>query len=302
MVENVDISIVGVTEKDIDLLLLEEFVSSPEFVNWFTGRLNLSSVDLLAASRGVSDATGESDLTLKLTTDSGSTAIINIENKVSASFQPLQKERYRQRGEEQVRQGVADDYYLCLVAPSCYLGAEGQEEFDAFLCYGDILDWLKESRIEGERRAYKCALLTKAIERAKYGWQLKEDAAVTALWKRYWQRSQEIASVLQMQEPTGKPATSSFVFFRAPKLFAGIRLVHKMRHGNADIQIAGWGTRVHELTDALAGKLDDGMKITNANKSAVIRLQVPVLNLQGSYDEQAQSVDDGLKGCLRLYR
>jgi hypothetical protein len=56
----------SVTERDIDLLLMEEFHVSDDFVAWFCGELGLRGVSSAGAWHSLSDADGESDLLLRV--------------------------------------------------------------------------------------------------------------------------------------------------------------------------------------------------------------------------------------------
>jgi len=88
-----DLALASVTERDLDLLLFEEFVASPEFALWFVNRVggfDLSEHPVISASRSVTTASGESDLEVALTTADGSIHYLPVENKISASFQPRQ--------------------------------------------------------------------------------------------------------------------------------------------------------------------------------------------------------------------
>ena len=57
-------NISGVSERDIDLLLLEEFMSSKEFQDLFLKLTNFynKNLEFVEAQRSVTDSTGESDL------------------------------------------------------------------------------------------------------------------------------------------------------------------------------------------------------------------------------------------------
>ncbi len=60
-----DLNISGVSERDVDLLLLEEFLSSLAFQEWFVAQALGPDVRLgrlVEAKRSVTDSTGESDL------------------------------------------------------------------------------------------------------------------------------------------------------------------------------------------------------------------------------------------------
>ncbi|VVD31725.1 hypothetical protein [Paraburkholderia dioscoreae] len=55
----------SVTERDIDLLLLEEFHVNNDFVAWFCGKIDLHNVTAAGAWHSLSDTDGESDLVLR---------------------------------------------------------------------------------------------------------------------------------------------------------------------------------------------------------------------------------------------
>jgi len=83
------ISIAGVSERDIDLLLLEEFLSSPDFSDWFVMKALGDSVNLgrcMEARRSVSDGSGESDLEISFVQEDGVRTRLLIENKVNAGY------------------------------------------------------------------------------------------------------------------------------------------------------------------------------------------------------------------------
>jgi len=102
------IAIAGVSERDIDLLLLEEFQSSLSFQDWFVKLALGSSVRLgkvIRAERSVTDSTGESDLEIDFAGHDNSITRLMIENKVKAGLQPLQAHRYLLRGQKYLERG-----------------------------------------------------------------------------------------------------------------------------------------------------------------------------------------------------
>lgn len=108
------IAIAGVSERDMDLLLLEEFQSSQGFQQWFIGKVlgnDVRLAELVFAKRSITQSTGESDLEITFADSSGGTVRFLIENKVNAGFQPQQAERYRIRGDSYV---TRKDSSLCI--------------------------------------------------------------------------------------------------------------------------------------------------------------------------------------------
>ena len=193
-----DLSISSVTERDVDFMLLEEFASSPDFLRWFvrkTARIRLGEHPFLSAARSVTTSSGESDLEIAVTDPKGNVHYLLIENKVAASFQPRQAERYQERGDMYVTQGECGAYTTVLVAPRHYLGEEPQRfGFHAVLSHEDVRSWFAGRTGIGERAIVKQTLLSAAIDKAERGYQPVEDRPVTEFWRSYWALASRIGS------------------------------------------------------------------------------------------------------------
>lgn len=304
MDEGPRILISGVRERDIDLLLLEEFVASLEFAGWFwrqTGGGESDVVEVANPRRSVTHSLGESDLQVALRDSEGSLHGLLIENKVAADMQPAQAERYRLRGDELLSSGEYADVGTVLVAPESYLGPEGElHGFDARVSYESIRDWFDSRTTLGMRRDYKKLLLTSAIEKSGLGYQLIEDPAVTDFWKSYWRLANRVAPLLQMREPGQKPASAGFVHFRPPRFPKNVGVVHKLRQGFVDLQFAGMGERVAELMVRYNGRLGEGMEVVRASKSGAVRLEVPRLRTTEPFSEQEADAQRGVLAAKRL--
>lgn len=61
-----DSALANIAERDIDLLLMEEFHVTDAFVEWFCGQFGLTDVTPDGAWHSVSDAGGETDLLLRV--------------------------------------------------------------------------------------------------------------------------------------------------------------------------------------------------------------------------------------------
>jgi hypothetical protein len=92
----------AITERDIDVLLMEEFESESGFLEWFVGltaRWSLDELNLRDVWHSLSNEHGESDLLVLAGRTDGERLALLIENKVDAPPQPEQAARYRRRGE-----------------------------------------------------------------------------------------------------------------------------------------------------------------------------------------------------------
>ena len=242
-------TVAGVVERDIDLLLLEEFLSSELFSRWFIqnalhppGRSN-DLGQVRRAGRSVTQSMGESDLEIVFEAADGSRTYLLIENKVNAVFQPAQAERYHLRGRTYIERGDCTAVYTVLIAPERYFGSSNTcQGFDGRLSYEALHDWFLDQHGMGPRRIYKAGILAAAIEKAHYGYQAEADAPVTTFWRAYWELAVTEAPGLQMDMPPPKPAGAGFVRFRPAGIAAPVSLIHKLPRGCVDLQVTAGRT------------------------------------------------------------
>jgi len=304
------VSVSSVSERDIDLLLLEEFVASKEFGSWFVCEACSDTAQLekcVFARRSVTQSIGESDLELTFLHPDGRCLLVMVENKVTAAFQARQADRYRQRGKGYVESGQCDHFLTILTAPEAYFGpSKCCKGFDGRVSYESILRWFQSAGDLGERLSYKTALLQAAITKSSLGYQPVEDSVTTLFWKGYWQLVRHHASELRMREPGAKPSGSTFVYFEPAGLVTGATIVHKLTGtkgastGFVDLQLPGLGKDVLALDNALQHLLEKGMSIVQVSKSAAIRLVVPSVDPNRDTDSQTQAMKDGVFAARRL--
>lgn len=307
---NETIFIAGVSERDIDLLLLEEFMADVEFCAWFVAKAGLGMLHTatpVEAKRSVTSSSGESDLLIKMIRDDGTQHLLLIENKVSAGFQPAQAQRYQQRGRNYIAQGDASGFTTILVAPAAYFKGDNKG-FDARVNYEAIKDWFASAAAVGKRRGYKLSLLNSAIERSSLGYQQIPNDAVTQFWHDYWLLTSKIAPELRLEKPGTKPGDSTFVVFRGAQLTPKaimigykLRVVHKLTHGHFDVEIGGKGNQLPELQAEFGALLYKGLELVKAHGSAAIRAYVPKLNVVDDFELQKAAATEGIQEGLRLY-
>ena len=296
------IRVPDVCERDIDLLLMEEFVASPEFRSWFLCEVGVEHpAELIEAYRSVKTMNGESDLELTFHSSSGLIKIL-VENKVDAAFQPNQPERYSERADGYRALKKYQEALTVVVAPEVYFGDDGSAfGFDAKVTYDDALAWFEQAEI-GARKDYKLAILRGAIDRARRGWKLVPHRGVGDFWRAYWELCEEIAPELSMPVPKAEiPAESHFMRFRPALLPAGVSLWHKVAYGHVDLQFAGMGNKLAEMEHLYRPSLLPSMRIERAAKSAVIRVRVePVDMTATTFREAAASIRKGIEAASLL--
>jgi len=275
------IHVPDVCERDIDLLLLEEFVASPDFRSWFLSQVGIDpSCELADARRSVKTANGESDLEIVLQGTKG-TAKVVIENKIDAAFQPNQPQRYMERAAEYKSSGKYQEVVTVIMAPEIYFGEpEENYEFDARVTYEDVLQWFSAPERRTPRTGYKLTLLRAAIDRGRSGWQLIPHPNVGQFWRSYWQLTERIARQLSMPVPKSDiPAGSHFIVFRPAALPGNVKLKHKVAYGHVDLEFRDMGNRLAELERLYGAALPPGARIEKAAKSAVVRLRVEPIEM-----------------------
>ena len=289
-------------ERDLDLFLLEELTSSPEFLRWFLSELGRrEDYQVLEAAKSVATPAGESDLVIRLglPEPSGPDLVVLVENKIDAALQPQQAERYQERAAVYSNEGC--EVAIVLVAPQQYAGSDSDRKgFQELVTYEDLLRYLKSTKSLGLRAKYKAALLQAAISKAATGWIRVPDDATTVFHRRYWELASAQAPELQLPEPGEKPARAGWVRF--PKLAKSVTLIHKARKGHVDLQLKRRGSEVKELREKYGETLEGGMVIEQAGKSAVVRVSVPKVRVRHPFEDNEMAVRKGIEAAQRLRR
>jgi len=286
-----------VTERDIDLLLLEELNVSNHFSSWLYSMVTKNNDKPLCkgAWHSISDAAlGESDL---VAIYENGLAIL-IENKIDAFAQPEQGLRYKARGEKGTHTGLWSSFITCMVALDLYLQKEKDASvYDANLSYEEIANWFSLLDIADRRAAYKVYLLKEAIEQNRRGYTIKPDERVTGFWLKYWKLSKQQYPELEMKKPGIKPANSDWPNF-CPSVFdKRFSIVHKLARGDVDLQIAGAADKLTLLQNLLHGIEVD---IVRGTKSAAIRLKVDSIDRFASFEAQRNIAIKGMNAARKL--
>ena len=222
-----------VAERDIDLLLLEELNTNPDFPRWIATQAapeSRFSPCIGAWHSVVHGQLGESDIVTLF--DDG--LAILIENKIDAPAQPDQALRYSKRGEAGCQEGHWSAYLSCIVAPQRYLDANSEAQaYDFQLPYEAIRDWFGQQ--EGLRVNYRAAVIQEAIEQNRRGYSPIADEDVTRFWLAYWEVANSLFPGLEMPRPGIKPSNAHWPDFRPKSLGKNMSIVHKMGHGFVDL-------------------------------------------------------------------
>jgi len=285
----------AVQERDVDLLLMEEFHSSELFRKWFLNKLGFekeNSSKFIGAWHSISHSDlGESDLIVKFKLKNKAYLFL-IENKIDANFQPRQDKRYVLRGEKYTKEKCCDAFSTVLFAPKEYLeGVPEDITFDFIISYEDLKEFFDKP---GERNKYKSDFIQASIEKARRGWKAIENIPVTSFWKEYWKLAKIDYSELEMKEPETKPLKSTWVYFNPPQMGKGVSLVHKTEKGFTDLQIRGKADEFDDFKNRLKEFFIEGMSLQKAGKSLVIRINVPKIKMSEIFNSQKDKLLESL--------
>jgi len=284
-----------VAERDIDLLLLEEFHASEDFVTWFCSEIGIHGAAPAGAWHSLSDADGESDLLLRVLKDGRRIGIL-IENKVSAPEQDLQAERYHLRGIKSREQGKLDDYLTVMLAPSRYLDAMSPTSaYQYRVSYEQIAAWF--SMQPGRRAAWRHHIMLEAIDQGRRGYTMAVNAANTAFHLGYWEHIQKRHPRFHMARPKSRGSKANWIILKGHDFPKGVNMHHKLDQRVLEIGFSG-----HSIEDVLAAESDwpDDIVPVQKGGTASLAIRVPPVDMKLSLAAQLPSVEEALAAAYRL--
>jgi len=294
----------AIAERDIDLLLMEEFESGSGFLEWFIGvtvRWPTEGLEALGAWHSVSNEYGESDVLVLASEPGGGRIALLIENKVDAPPQREQAQRYERRGVVGVEAGIWQRFATCIVAPQRYLGAAANAAgYQTQVSYEDIAAWMRDNLPPGRRTEFKRHLILGAIEQQRRGYAPKLDVVVTRFFTDYWELAESLFPELHFCHSGPRPSGSVWAELRPPTLAKGRSIVHKVIEGYVDLQFTGLGERVQDLIRLNPLLMREDVTFARATKSAALRVSVPSMDVREDFSAQRESALAALKAGLKL--
>ena len=301
----------SIEERDIDLLLLEEFLANVDFLESFVREVFPESPEgwtLEGAWHSVCCAgLGETDLLLVITGAESFAHALMVENKIDANQQPDQAGRYRERGYLGIKNGKWNSFTTCIVAPQEYLDATPEVlDYDRSLSYETLSEMLDRSfeklGITPERSIFRLSLLTKAIKKCRRGYEKIKDEIVTSFWRDYWNASRLKYPEIEMEEPSTEPGEGNWINLYPSVLPKGYQAIHKLKEGYVDLQLPVKYENILICMDACRDLLDEDMRVVRTKGSCSIRVIVPQIDPTLSFESQENKAYQGMKVVPRLAR
>jgi hypothetical protein len=287
-----------IAERDIDLLLMEEFHVCDDFVAWFCSEIGLDAVTPSGAWHSVSDTDGETDLLLEVVKDLRRIGIL-IENKIGAPEQNLQAERYHLRGIRSREEGKLDDYVTVMCAPQSYLSALNPESpYQHRFPYERIAEWFR--RRSGRRATWRYGIMLEAIDQGRRGYTMTVNPIATAFHRAYWEHLCRQHPRLQMVRPDKRGSNSTWIIMRGLDFPKGVQIHHKF--GPQLIELGFNNRRIEEIL-AIKAKTADwpaDIEVVQKGKTASLAIHVPSIDMKLGVEAQITAIEEALRAAYRL--
>lgn len=279
-----------ISEWDMDNLIIRQIYGNPNFVS----EVLLPSVGLkddgwtvTSVAHSVWSELGESDIVAVLKKDNASLGLY-IEDKVDASPQKAQAERYEKRAEKDMKNREVKETKILIAAPQDYLDQRSKvEKYKNQLSYERILEAIPENTVDW--------LMLKAVLDP----EKRADKVVTAFWKAWDNYIKEHYPDIYAAPRSGPRASSaSWAKFKSEK---GTSIVFKTNQKCVDLQIDGYGDRFAEFSLKNQEQIDAGqLKVRYTGKSLSIREYVSLVDIHAPFEGQEAAVDEAIKAVIKL--
>lgn len=291
-----------VYEHDMDLLFLEEFVCSDDFLQIFTEQIGIHNAKVLSVYSSKTDILlGESDITVVLETNGEKIGLL-IENKIDALAMPEQAARYALRGQKGVEKGDYDRFFVFIIAPKKYLLQNSEaKKYPHSVEYERVLSYFENHK--DSRSEFKIQQIRQAIDKQKKGYQVEMDKAVTEFWNNYLEyQRMHYPEVDFIYRGEIKGANATWPRFRT--VIDGLYLFHKSEFGFVDLTFDNCGDKIvaveRLLSDTVGDYLKQGYSVHKTSKSAAIRIMVPITDFHRPFEEQSDKVETVFKSIKKM--
>lgn len=278
-------------ERDMDLLIVEEFIASEDFVRIFLNKIGIFdgyTIEEITHSKRDAEL-GESDIVLILNIK-GKRHALHIEDKIDATAMPNQHGRYNKRAAKDVSLGQYDGYSIFIVAPEKYLDCNAEAlKYPYRLTYEELAEYF--SKQLGTRYLYKRSLIERAIVEQKNGYQYEADTRMVAFC--------EAMNAYQKEKFPRLPKMSTAWWPICTTPVKGATIVFKANKGHCDLQFNK--TTVEQLFPRVQQFISDRMHVVKASKSASVRIEVKPIYFEKTFSCYENEVREALEALIELY-
>ena len=285
----------AVAERDVDLLLLEEFHVSAEFTRWFCSKLDIGPVEFRGAWHSVSDSTGETDLLL-LVQSNGIRIGVLIENKIGAAEQDAQGQRYHIRGTRAQEAGKFDRFVTCMCAPENYLAhLPADSPYQYRLSYEAVSAWFEDQK--DARSLWKRHVIQKGIDQSRRGYTMVVSPVTTRFQSEYWEYRRQYHPEILMNKPGPKGAGSTWIILKGPRFPKAVNLHHKLDHSVIEL---GFDGRFVSDLQGLGIAWPPGVTLVQKGKTAALSISISEIRVEKDVASQQSAMEEAFAAMKKL--
>jgi len=290
--QNFNFKFNDVTERDMDMLFVEEIASSKVFANIFLSKIGITdaSVCEIELSKTATEF-GESDMTIIFSVEQKKHALL-IEDKIDAIAMPRQCERYFERAQLGIEKGEYDSFDVFIIAPEKYLSQNIEaSKYPYKVAYEECADYFASKN--DVRSAFKLQQILQAINKQKRGYQVVENTAVTKFWDKYITYKERNHPELWLVSKRGvKGVNARWPHYNT--VIDNMIIYHKSEVGYVDMTMAAAADKIVLIEQALSemsfSLSERGMTLVKTGKSAAIRMPVPVLDFTQPFESHTKDI------------
>ena len=283
----------GIQERDIDLILLEEFLTDNSFCEWFVRETGLPEfTECLGARKVIKDfGLGQTDILFSYKSLS-KVIFVLLENSLDDSVQNEKYDNYLNKTLKYVTKKQCDEAFCVLTAPKLY--CEHQNYFEHFISYESIAD--RFEFIDTRRSLFKSELLKIASKKQKKMYKPVNSLPVQKFWNSYWEFKKEHSPGIKMKKPGIVPHNSDWPMLYDERL-TGINFFHKLRKGNVDATFKNFP---EEQEYKIKENLPDWAEFIKHNKTFSIRISTHKIDRLKDFEDQKLKVKKSLRKIEQL--
>lgn len=284
------------TERDLDLILLEELSSDTGFLAWFAIHLGLSGCTLVSAEHSVSAKSGakwgETDVLAFTSSDGVKTAVL-IEDKIAAQFTDRQAVRYQERAADLVANGVAHQSLTVLCAPQSYLdGVPEDDPWDRRIAMETVVNWFES--MPGFRARWRAKAMRGCLERLS-----ASRSAGSETIRRFSSELREYLISLNESFDHAVTGDNWGFIIRSQRTPAHVEIAWKNNRGRVDLTFSGRNVGKASAVTAPEGVNFNAADGTNL-KSDVFDVDVPVADVTIPLHDQMEIVSEVMDAIRKL--
>lgn len=328
------------TERDVDLLLVEELVVSREAAQWLSAQVGWKPKIgewSVSHSKRRTQNRREIDIELRLVgNNSNETAILLIENKLGESPQPGQAESYREECLSLVKKGACRFAASILFCPGDYQNVQRDfaRKFDSVVHYENFAEFLgsrasqcKSTEPELHARlTFRIELLKQAIGKLRRGYEPVPLPHLGTFNSQYVALLAKLApSILPGPSmlKAANPAESVSMIYDHVKTFEALppnirprRFAHEFGRGQSHranyvaVAFGGWGRKLETFKEALQADLGESAYRLEADRPSAKRpnpalriiMATPPVDNHGLFEMQRFAIESGMREAVKLQK